>query len=86
MPSASPLPAVFEASPPASPSVEAITSYVFSMMELRAQTIATIEQNVIGTYQALGQEMAQEIYSVQQQLDNFFGINPSSPNPRPAVP
>ena len=83
LPSASPLPAVFEASPPASPSVEAITSYIFSMMELRAQMIATLEQNVIGAYQALDQELAQEIYSVQQQWDTLFGINSSGSNPAP---
>jgi len=79
--SASPLPAVFEASPPAAASVAAITSYMFSMMERTAQWIATIEQNVIGAYEAVGQE----IYSVEQRWDSFFAIDPSSPNASPSI-
>ncbi len=81
LPSASPLPAVFEASPPAAASVAAIMSYMFSMMELRAQLIATIEQDVSNALNALGQDFAPESAFFQRQLDSVLGIDPDSSNP-----
>jgi|SRR5579884_214183 len=77
LPSASPLPVVSVASPPAVPSVAAITSYVSSMMELRSQLIATIEQDLSSVLNTIGQEIRQVIDS---QWDNLMGINPSTPN------
>ncbi len=81
LPSASSLPAVFEASPPAAASVAAITSYMFSMMEARAQLIATVEQDVSNTLNALGQDFVQELAFIQRQLDSVVSIDPNSSNP-----
>lgn len=80
LPSASSLPTTFEASPPTALSLAAITSSIFSIMESRAELFASIEQNVIGVYEALDQEIAQAISSVQQQWDSLLGIDPSSAN------
>jgi hypothetical protein len=49
-------------------------------MEQWSHLLVTIRQDVIGAYQALGHEIAQEVSSVQQQLDNLLRIIPSAPN------
>jgi hypothetical protein len=76
LPSASSLPVVTVASPPAVPSVTAITSYVSSMVELESQLVAMIEQDLSNVLNTVGQE----IYSVERQSDNLMGINPSTPS------
>jgi hypothetical protein len=77
LPSASTLPAVLVASPPAVPSASAVTSYVFAMMEQRGQLIATIEQDLSNALYTVGQVIAQEVSAFEQQVDRIFGINPS---------
>jgi hypothetical protein len=84
LPSTSPLDPqtfIFTASPPPVPSVAAITSYVSSMMELRSQLIATIEQDLSTALYTVGQEIAQEVSAFEQQVDSFFGIDPDTSNP-----
>jgi hypothetical protein len=57
LPSASSLPVVFDASPPASSSAAAITSFMDSMMEQRLQAIAAIVQYANNAWNMLGQEL-----------------------------
>jgi hypothetical protein len=76
LPSASSLSVVSVASPPPVPQVAAATSYLASTMDQLGHLIATVEQNVIGDYQALGQEVSNVLY----QLDHLLGITPNDPN------
>jgi hypothetical protein len=75
LPSAS---SVFEASPPASSSAAAITSFMDSMMERQVQAIATIVQYANNIWNMLGQEMVQEVASFEQQMDRILGISPNT--------
>jgi hypothetical protein len=81
LPSASFLPAMFEASPPAASSAAAISSFMDSMVEQRVQLIATIVQYANNMWNMLGQEMIQEVASLQQQLDRILGISPNTQAP-----
>jgi hypothetical protein len=78
LPSASSLPAVFEASPPAASSAAALRSFMDSMVEQRVQLIATIVQYANNAWNTLGREMVQEEASLQQQLYRILGIYPNT--------
>jgi hypothetical protein len=89
LPSASPmnpLPVVSVASPPAVPSASAVTSFMFAMMEQRAQLIAVIEQDLSNALYTVGQVIAQEVSAFEQQVDRIFDINPSPQTPQSSTP
>ncbi len=81
LPSASSLPVVTVASPPVVPQVAAITSFVDSMVEQRLQLIDTIVQDASNIWNTLGQEIVQEVTTLQLQLGRILGINPNTSNP-----
>jgi hypothetical protein len=69
------------ASPPPVPSMAAVTSYLASTMDQWTQFITTVQQDLLGAWKALGQEIALEMSSAQQQWDRLLGITPNAPNP-----
>ena len=81
LPSASSLPVVAVASPPAVPQVAAITSFVDSMVQQRLQVIDTIVQDASNIWNALSQQIIQEAAFIQQQVDRVLGINAANPTP-----
>jgi len=81
LPSASSLPVVTLASPPAAPQVAAITSFVDSMVQQQLQVIDTIVQDASNIWNTLGQEIVQEVAFLQQQVGRILGINPNTPTP-----
>ncbi len=80
LPSASSLPIVTVASPPAVPQVAALTAFVDSLMEQRLQLIATVVQDASNIWNTLDHEIVQEAAFIQQQVGRIFGINPVNPN------
>ncbi|HEY7327349.1 MAG TPA: hypothetical protein VH592_06915 [Gemmataceae bacterium] len=84
VPSAAPanaLAIVSVASPPPVPSLVTITLYAQTSMNRWMQLLATVQQDIGNAFNALGQEIAQEVSSVQRQWGYLLGINPTSPNP-----
>jgi hypothetical protein len=81
LPSASSLPVVTVASPPAAPQVAAITSFVDSMVQQQFQVIDTIVQDASNLWNTLGQEIVQEVAAFEQRVAAFLGIDPDSSNP-----
>jgi hypothetical protein len=78
---ASLLPVVSVGSPPPAPSLAAVTSFVAERMSQWSNFIATVQQDVIGLWKAIGQEIAQEVSFVEQQWERPLGIDPSAQNP-----
>src|SRR5579875_945031 len=81
LPSASSLPVVTVASPPAVPQVAAITSFVDAMVQQRLQLIATIVQDASTIWNTLGQEIIQEVAALQLQVGHILGIDTNTPTP-----
>jgi len=81
LPSASSLSAGSEASPQATSAAAAITSFVFSMVEQRAEFIATVEQDLSNALlSAVGQVVGLEVSAFEQQVHSFFGIDLGTSN------
>jgi len=81
LPSASSLSADSEASPQATSAAAAITSFVFSMVEQRAEFIATVERDLgNAVLSAVGQVVGLEVSAFEQQVDSFFGIDLGASN------
>jgi hypothetical protein len=84
MPSASAvtsLPVVSVASPPALPSVAAVTSQVVSTMDQEAHLTARAEYDVSSAWKTIAQEVSEEVAYVQQQCDHLLGNIPAVQQP-----
>ncbi len=78
------LPIFSLASPQAAPSLSAVTSYMASVMNEWGQLIEMAQQDVIGTWKAVEQGIAQEASFIQQQWDQLLGIHSVTPTPAPS--